>query len=100
MSQYSRFATASRLSFIGIQRMCCPRNEDEQARHSELNVRLDKIGKPWESLPDDAARNQGAFDFSKREYDFEIGSAWNYSGPWEARSSALHDSNSGLERRT
>ncbi len=29
--------------------------------------------------------SQGAFDFSKREYDFNLGAAWNYSGPWEAR---------------
>ena len=29
--------------------------------------------------------NQGAFDFSKREYDFNLGTAWNYTGKWEAR---------------
>jgi hypothetical protein len=29
--------------------------------------------------------NQGIFDFSKREFDFEGGLAWNYYGPWEAR---------------
>jgi hypothetical protein len=28
---------------------------------------------------------QGAFDFSKREFDFTGGAAWNYSGFWEAR---------------
>jgi hypothetical protein len=29
--------------------------------------------------------HQGSFDFSKREFDFNLGAAWNYSGPWEAR---------------
>lgn len=29
--------------------------------------------------------SQGAFDFSKREFDFNLGAAWNYSGNWEAR---------------
>jgi hypothetical protein len=29
--------------------------------------------------------NQGSFDFSKREFDFNAGVAWNYAGPWEAR---------------
>lgn len=28
---------------------------------------------------------QGAFDFSKREFDFTGGAAWNYYGSWEAR---------------
>lgn len=28
---------------------------------------------------------QGAFDFSKREFDLSAGLAWNYHGPWEAR---------------
>jgi hypothetical protein len=28
---------------------------------------------------------QGVFDFSKREFDFTTGLAWNYTGPWEAR---------------
>jgi hypothetical protein len=28
---------------------------------------------------------QGSFDFSKRELDFNLGAAWNYAGPWEAR---------------
>jgi len=28
---------------------------------------------------------QGAFDFSKREFDFAGGLAWNYHGAWEAR---------------
>lgn len=28
---------------------------------------------------------QGAFDFSKREFDFNLGAAWNYAGQWEAR---------------
>lgn len=29
--------------------------------------------------------HQGNFDFSKREFDFNVGVAWNYAGPWEAR---------------
>ncbi len=29
--------------------------------------------------------SQGPFDFSKREFDFNIGAAWNYTGFWEAR---------------
>jgi hypothetical protein len=29
--------------------------------------------------------HQGSFDFSKREFDFNLGAAWNYAGPWEAR---------------
>jgi hypothetical protein len=28
---------------------------------------------------------QGQFDFSKREFDFDLGAAWNYGGSWEAR---------------
>jgi hypothetical protein len=32
--------------------------------------------------------SQGAFDFSKRELDFDLGAAWNYWGPWEARAFA------------
>jgi hypothetical protein len=29
--------------------------------------------------------SQGQFDFSKREFDFDLGAAWNYAGAWEAR---------------
>src|SRR5208283_5132847 len=29
--------------------------------------------------------SQGAFDFSKREFDLTIGTAWNYCSSWEAR---------------
>jgi hypothetical protein len=29
--------------------------------------------------------SQGPFDFSKREFDFSLGPAWNYYGNWEAR---------------
>ncbi len=28
---------------------------------------------------------QGPFDFSKREFDFDLGAAWNYTGSWEGR---------------
>jgi hypothetical protein len=27
----------------------------------------------------------GRWDFSKREFDLDLGAAWNYAGPWEAR---------------
>jgi hypothetical protein len=37
--------------------------------------------------------NQGVFDFSKREFDFTSGLAWNYAGPWEARLFAYSDNN-------
>lgn len=29
--------------------------------------------------------SQGAFDFSKREFDVNLGTAWNYYGRWEGR---------------
>jgi hypothetical protein len=37
--------------------------------------------------------NQGVFDFSKRELDFDLGLAWNYYGPLEARAFAYSFSN-------
>jgi hypothetical protein len=36
---------------------------------------------------------QGAFDFSKREFDFAAGVAWNYYGPLEARAFSYSDNN-------
>jgi len=36
---------------------------------------------------------QGPFDFSKREFDFTGGAAWNYSGPWELRGFAYSFNN-------
>jgi hypothetical protein len=36
---------------------------------------------------------QGSFDFSKREFDINIGFAWNYTGPWEFRIFAYADNN-------
>lgn len=36
---------------------------------------------------------QGAFDFSKREFDFLGGVAWNYAGKWEARVFAYSTNN-------
>ena len=36
---------------------------------------------------------QGAFDFSKRELDLDLGVAWNYAGPWEARAFAYSYNN-------
>ncbi len=41
----------------------------------------------WGQKPAPGITNptQGPFDFSKREFDFNLGAAWNYAGPWEAR---------------
>jgi hypothetical protein len=36
---------------------------------------------------------QGAFDFSKREFDLSGGAAWNYYGAWEARAFAYSFNN-------
>jgi hypothetical protein len=36
---------------------------------------------------------QGAFDFSKREFDFTGGAAWNYYGNWELRAFAYSFNN-------
>jgi hypothetical protein len=36
---------------------------------------------------------QGAFDYSKREFDFNVGAAWNYAGAWEARAFAYSFNN-------
>lgn len=37
--------------------------------------------------------SQGSFDFSKREFDLNLGVAWNYTGPLEARLSAYSFNN-------
>jgi hypothetical protein len=37
--------------------------------------------------------SQGAFDFSKREFDFIGGAAWNYYGSWELRAFAYSTNN-------
>jgi hypothetical protein len=37
--------------------------------------------------------NQGVLDFSKREFDLDLGAAWNYSGSWEARVFAYSENN-------
>lgn len=37
--------------------------------------------------------SQGAFDFSKRELDLDVGLAWNYSGPFELRTFAYSMNN-------
>ena len=37
--------------------------------------------------------SQGVFDFSKREYDFTAGLAWNYADSWEARTFAYSYNN-------
>jgi hypothetical protein len=41
----------------------------------------------WGQKPGTGITNpkQGVFDFSKREMDLDLGFAWNYRGPWEAR---------------
>jgi hypothetical protein len=36
---------------------------------------------------------QGSFDFSKREFDLDLGGAWNYYGNWEARAFAYSFNN-------
>src|SRR5262245_54161499 len=36
---------------------------------------------------------QGVFDFSKREFDLDLGAAWNYYGPLEARAFAYSFNN-------
>ena len=36
---------------------------------------------------------QGMFNMSKREVDLNVGAAWNYWGPWEARAFVFSDSN-------
>jgi len=38
---------------------------------------------------------QGAFDFSKREFDLNAGLAWNFAGPFEARAFAYSFNNRG-----
>jgi hypothetical protein len=38
-----------------------------------------------EATPGVTNTKQGAFDFSKREYDMTVGAAWNYTGPFELR---------------
>jgi hypothetical protein len=45
------------------------------------------LGTFWAQKPTSSATNptQGNFDFSKREFDFTLGAAWNYWGPLEAR---------------
>ncbi len=37
--------------------------------------------------------DQGQFDFSKRQFDFDIGLAWNYTGRFEARAYAYSSNN-------
>jgi hypothetical protein len=41
----------------------------------------------WAQRAEEGITNpsQGSFDFSKRQFDGTIGTAYNYSGPWEAR---------------
>ena len=41
----------------------------------------------------DVTSNQGMLDFSKREFDIDIGLAWNYFGPLEARGYAYSANN-------
>jgi hypothetical protein len=54
----------------------------------------------WMQRPGAGITNpsQGNFDFSKREFDFTVGAAWNYFGAFEIRASAyaLNNLNRGL----
>jgi hypothetical protein len=45
------------------------------------------LGTFWAQKPTGGVTNpsQGNFDFSKRQFDFTLGAAWNYWGPFEAR---------------
>src|SRR5262249_29422375 len=49
----------------------------------------------WGQKPAPGITNasQGAFDFSKREFDFDLGVAWNYYGTLEARTFAYSFNN-------
>jgi hypothetical protein len=49
----------------------------------------------WGQKPAPGITNptQGAFDFSKREFDFNLGAAWNYYGNWEFRALAYSFNN-------
>jgi hypothetical protein len=45
------------------------------------------------AAPGQTNPSQGVFDFSKREFDFEAGTAWNYHGFFEARAFAYSFNN-------
>jgi hypothetical protein len=49
----------------------------------------------WAQRPAPGVTNpsQGVFDFSKREFDLDLGAAWNYSGSLEARAFAYSFNN-------
>jgi hypothetical protein len=49
----------------------------------------------WGQRPAPGQTNpaQGPFDFSKREFDFDVGAAWNYYGFLEGRAFAYSDNN-------
>jgi hypothetical protein len=49
----------------------------------------------WGQKPGAGVTNpsQGVFDFSKREFDFNAGAAWNFAGNWEARAFAYSFNN-------
>jgi hypothetical protein len=58
-------------------------------------------GRFWTERPEYGVTNgrDGPLGFSKREFDLDIGAAWNYSGPWEARASgySLNNLNRGTD---
>ena len=76
----------------------------------DLDIRLSQEGKVYlfsnsEFWGQRAAKGitndkQGSFDFSKREFDFTPGIAWNYTGPWELRGLAysLNNLNRGNDK--
>lgn len=49
----------------------------------------------WAQKPDNGITNdsQGAFDFSKRQFDLDVGLAWNFYGRLEARAYLFSDNN-------
>jgi len=61
----------------------------------EQRVYLFADARFWAQKPGAGITNQsqGVFDFSKREFDFNVGAAWNYYGNLEFRTFAYSDNN-------
>ena len=54
-------------------------------RSERVYLYVDDVFWAQRAAPGVTNPTQGPFDFSKREFDFTGGAAWNYTGPWEAR---------------
>jgi hypothetical protein len=54
-------------------------------RQQRLYLFADSFFWGQKAAPGITNSSQGAFDFSKREFDLDLGAAWNYAGSWEAR---------------